>query len=71
MNVRPSLIFYTYANCFVRRDHATKTLHPAAADSSEAAPLSAAPSIPAGLRLRDFDVQAAEHRRLDDEEGIS
>lgn len=60
-----------YANCFVRRDHATKTLHPAAADSSEAAPLSAAPSIPAGLRLRDFDVQAAEHRRLDDEEGIS
>jgi transposase InsO family protein len=58
-----------YANCFVRRDHATKTLHPAAADSSEVA-LSAAPSIPAGLRLRDFDVQEQEHRRLEDEEGI-
>jgi transposase InsO family protein len=59
-----------YANCFVRRDHATKTLHPTAADSSEVAPPSAAPSIPAGLRLRDFDVQELEHRRPDDEEGI-
>jgi hypothetical protein len=59
-----------YANCFVRRDHATKTLHPTAADSSEVAPPSAAPSIPAGLRLRDFDDQELEHRRPDDEEGI-
>jgi transposase InsO family protein len=60
-----------YANCFVRRDHATKTLHPAAAEPSEAASPSAAPSIPVGLRLRDFDAQEAEHRRAeDDEEGV-
>jgi hypothetical protein len=33
-----------YANCFVKRDHATKTLQPS--DAPEAPP--------AGLRLRDF-----------------
>jgi putative transposase len=51
-----------YANCFVRRDHATKTLHPSAP----------ATSIPAGLRLRDFDAQSEQHRgpNVRDEEGI-
>lgn len=51
-----------YANCFVRRDHATKTLHPSAPTTS----------IPAGLRLRDFDAQSEQHRGPDtqDEEGI-
>lgn len=49
-----------YANCFVRRDHATKALHPASA-----------PSIPAGLRMRDFDAHEPRHRSPDaEEEGI-
>jgi transposase InsO family protein len=34
-----------YANCFVKRDHASKTLQPACAPETP----------PAGLRLRDFD----------------
>jgi transposase InsO family protein len=34
-----------YANCFVKRDHASKTLQPARAPETP----------PAGLRLRDFD----------------
>jgi putative transposase len=52
-----------YANCFVRRDHATKALHPSSAPAT---------SIPAGLRLRDFDAQNEQHggSDADDEEGI-
>lgn len=51
-----------YANCFVRRDHTTKALHPSAS----------ATTIPAGLRLRDFDARDSEHRGSDSdgEEGI-
>ena len=47
-----------YANCFVRRDHASKTLHPSAP----------AVSLPAGLRLRDFDAQSEHHGRTDDDD---
>jgi hypothetical protein len=50
-----------YANCFVRRDHATKALEPS----------TPAPTIPAGLRMRDFDAHDPEHRSPDnDEEGV-
>lgn len=50
-----------YANCFVRRDHATKALEPS----------TPAPTIAAGLRMRDFDAHDPEHRRPDnDEEGV-
>jgi len=46
-----------YANCFVRRDHTTKALHP-----SEPANLPEA-----GMRLRDFDFDGGHG---DDEEGL-
>jgi transposase InsO family protein len=50
-----------YANCFVRRDHTTKALQPSAP----------APSIPAGLCMRDFDAHAPEHGHPEaDEEGV-
>jgi len=52
-----------YANCFVRRDHATKALH-----SSE--PVD---EPPPGMRLSDFDFDGGDESRRndgDDEEGL-
>ncbi|HEX4334553.1 MAG TPA: DDE-type integrase/transposase/recombinase [Polyangiaceae bacterium] len=49
-----------YANCFVRRDHATKMLHP-----SETADMP-----PPGMRLRDFDDREPQKRTSDDDEGL-
>jgi hypothetical protein len=51
----------TYANCFVRRDHTTKELHPS----------EPADAPPPGMRLRDFgSAEGQPQAGGDNEEGI-
>jgi putative transposase len=51
-----------YANCFVRRDHTTKALHPSAP----------ADIPPSGMRMSDFNFDRGESQRIagDDQEDI-
>jgi hypothetical protein len=51
-----------YANCFVKRDHTTKALHPS----------EPAETPPPGMRLSDFDFDEGDGQKRsdDDDDGV-